>query len=87
MVGGDDAAERAPGIRVHAESAAQALGCLAVHDLEPEGELVPELFLPLPAQRRGGEDEDTLDAAPEQQLGENQPCLDGLAEADVVGDE
>ena len=87
VVGGDDAAERAPGIRVHAESAAQALGCLAVHDLEPEGELVPELFLPLPAQRRGGEDEDTLDAAPEQQLGENQPRLDGLAEADVVGDE
>ena len=87
VVGGDDAAERAPGIRVHAEPAAQALGCLAVHDLEPEGELVPELFLPLPAQRRGGEDEDTLDAAPEQQLGEDQPRLDGLAEADVVGDE
>ena len=35
VVRGDDAAERAPGRGVHAEAAAQALGPLAVHDLEP----------------------------------------------------
>ena len=54
---------------------------------KPERELLPELFLPLPAQRCRGEDQDALDAAPEQKLGENQSRLDGLAETDVVGDE
>ena len=87
VVGRDDAAERAPRIRVHAEPAAQPLGFPAVHHLESERELLPELFLPLPAQRRRREDQDALDAAAEQKLGENQPCLDGLAEPDVIGDE
>ena len=49
VIGDDDAAERAPGARVHAEPAAQALGLVAVHDLEAERELLPELLLPLPA--------------------------------------
>ena len=45
------------------------------------------LLPPLPAQRRRREDQDALDAAAEQQFGEDQPRLDGLAEPDVVGDE
>ena len=87
VVGGDDAAERAPRIRIHAEPAAQALGFLAVHHLEAKRELLPQLVLPLPAQRRRRENQDAPDAAPEQQLGEDQPRFDGLAEADVVGNE
>ena len=79
--GGDDAAGRAPGVHVHAEPAAQALGLLPVHHLETERELVPKLLAPLPAQRRRGEDEHVPDAAPEQQLGEDESRLDGLAEA------
>ena len=87
VVGRNDTAERAPRIRVHAEPAAQSLGFPAVHHLESERELLPELFLPLPAQRRRSEDQDALDAAAEQKLGEDEPCLDGLAEPDIVGDE
>ena len=76
------------GIRIHAEPAAQALGFLAVHHLEAQRETSPTA---LPATAGAGdagvEDQDAPDAAPEQQLGEDQPRLDGLAEADVVGDE
>ena len=75
------------GGRVHPQPAAQALGSLAVHHLELQRELLPQLFPPLPAQRGWREDEDALDTAPEQELREDQPRLDGLAEADVVGDE
>ena len=60
---GDDTTERAPRIRVHAEPAAQSLGFPTVHHLESERELLPELFLPLPAQRRRSEHQDALDAA------------------------
>ena len=87
VIGGDDAAERAPGVRVHAEPAAQALGLVAVHHLESERELLPELLLPLSAERGRGEDEDPPDAAPEEKLGEDEPRLHRLPEADVVGDE
>ena len=87
VIRGDDAAERAPGRGVHAEPAAQALRPLAVDHLEPLRELVPQLFLPLLPQRGRREDQDPLDASAEQQLGENQARFDGLAEADVVGDE
>ena len=87
MVGGDDAAERAPGVRVHSKTATKAFGLLAVHHVEAKRELLPQLFLALAAERRRGEDQDSPDATPEQQLGEDQPRLDGLAETHVVGDE
>ena len=48
--------------------------------------LSQKLLAPLPAQRRRGEDEHAPDAAPEQQLGEDEPRFDGLAEAHVVGE-
>ena len=47
----------------------------------------PTALPPLLAQRGRREDQDPLDAAPQQQLGEDQARFDGLAEADVVGDE
>ena len=66
MVGGDDMAERAPGVRVHPEPAAQALGLVTVHDFEAERELLPELLLPLPAERCRGEHQDPPNATPEE---------------------
>ena len=46
-----------------------------------------EFVAPLVTERRRGQDEDAANAPPEQQFGEDQPGLDGLAEADVVGDQ
>ena len=60
---------------------------LPVHDLERQRELVVEFVAPLVAKRRRGQDEHAADAPPEQQFGEDQAGLDGLAEADVVGDQ
>ena len=85
VIGGDDPAERAPRVGVHPQAAAQALGRRAVHDVEPERELLPEFFLPLPAQRGRGQDQDPSNTAPQEQLGEDQPGFDGLAQTDVVG--
>ena len=87
VIGSDDAVERAPRVRVHPEPTAQALGLVTVHDLEAERELLPELLLPLPAERRRGEDQDPPDATPEEKLGEDEPRLHRLPEADIVGDE
>ncbi|MCY4634967.1 MAG: hypothetical protein OXG04_10775 [Acidobacteria bacterium] len=60
---------------------------MAIHHLEPQRELLPQLFLPLLAQRGRREHQNPLDAAPQQQLGEDQPRLDRLAQPDIVGDE
>ena len=87
VVGSDDPVERTPRIGVHAEAPARAVGLMAVHHLEAQRELLPQLVAPLPAQRGGCEHQDTADAATEQQLGEDQPRFDGLAEPDVVGDQ
>ena len=87
VVGRDDTVERTPRIGVHAEAPARTVGLVAVHHLEAKRELLPQLVAPLPAQRGGGEHQDAADASPEQQLGEDQPRFDGLAEPDVVGDQ
>ena len=50
-------------------------------------ELLAQLDLPLPQHRLGREDEDALGPAREPRLAQQQPRLDGLAEADLVGDE
>ena len=42
---------------------------------------------PLPTEGRGCKHQDAADAAPEQQLGQDQPGFDGLAESDVVRDQ
>ena len=85
VIGSDGAAERAPRVGVHAQAAAQTLGFRTVHDREPKRKLFPEFFLLLPAQRGRRQDQDPLDAAAQQQLGEDQSGLDSLAETDVVG--
>lgn len=47
----------------------------------------PPFVAPLDAQRRRGHYEDTADATAQEEFGENEPGLDGLAESDVVGDQ
>ena len=87
VVGGDDAAEGAPGVCVDAEFAAQPLRPVAVDDLEWQGELGVEFLAPLHAQCRRRQDEHPADASAQQELLQDEPGFDGLAEPDIVGDE
>jgi hypothetical protein len=87
VTGGDDAAEGAPRVGVHAESAAECVRFGAIDEIEREGEFVPHFVTPLQSKCGRGEDEDSLEAATEQQFGEDQSGFDGFAESHVVGDE
>ena len=58
---------------------------LAVDDHEVEAELLAHLVLPLQRQARRADDDHRAGPVPQQQLLDDQPGLDGLAEADVVG--
>ena len=87
VIRSDDAAERTPGVGVHAEPPLQPLGALPVHDLEAQRELFPEFVPPLLAQRGGRENQNALNAPSQEQLGEDQTGLDGLPETHVVGDQ
>ena len=75
--------------RVHAEAAlAPHRGDVgAVEDLEHEAEPLVELGLPLLEHRRRRRDDDRLRLLAQQQLAGDEPGLDRLAEARVVGDE
>src|SRR5262249_21957376 len=59
----------------------------AVVNLEAEAEALFHLALPLEADGGGADDEDLIDPLPEEELLHDEACLDGLAQADVVGDE
>ena len=63
------------------------MGFVSVNQIETQGELVPHLVSPLEAQRCGRQNQDPLDPATDEQLAQDQPGLDRLAEADIVGDQ
>ena len=86
-VGDEEARAGGPRIDREAAPAAQLADALAIDDVEGEAELALELVLPLHEHggRRG--DHDQVDAPPQQQLADDEPGLDGLAETDVVGDQ
>jgi hypothetical protein len=87
VVGGDDAAEGSPGVGVHSESAAEGMSFVAVDEVELEREFVPHFVAPLEAECGGGEDEDALDAASEEEFSEDESGFDGFTESDVVSEE
>ena len=60
---------------------------LAIDDCEGQAEFGFQLVLPLERHRRRGRDHDAVDPPPQQQLSDDQPRLDRLAETDVVGDQ
>ena len=67
--------------------AAQLGEALAVDDVEGEAELGLELVLPLQRHRGRNGDQDEVDAAPQQQLAQDEAGLHGLAEPHIVGDQ
>ncbi|OPZ41969.1 MAG: hypothetical protein BWY94_02264 [Actinobacteria bacterium ADurb.BinA094] len=87
VVRGDDAAERPPWTRIHAETAPQRRRLVAVDEVEPQRELLPHLVAPLQAQRGRREDQHPPYASADQELAQNQSRLDGLAQSHVVGEQ
>ena len=75
------------GSGVDAARAAQLAHQLAVHDAELQAELVAHLVAPLDLQGRRADDQDAARPVAQDQLLDDQPRLDGLAQADVVGNQ
>jgi hypothetical protein len=67
--------------------APQLLDVLGVDHAEIKAELFQHLDAPLFLQRCRADDQDGAGTVPQQHLLDDQPRLDGLAQADVVGDE
>ena len=78
---------RAPGVDAEAALAADPRHVVLVEDLEGQAEAALQFVLPLEEHRRRAGDDDFADLLAEEQLAGDQPGLDGLAQADVVGDE
>ena len=84
----DDKA-RAGGPRVDAETArpAQLREALTIDDREGQPEFGLELVLPLQRHRRRCRYRREVDAAPQEELAQDQPGFDRFTEADIVGDQ
>ena len=87
-VGGDDDVGVAVEQRlVEHQAAFEALDGAGEDERGVDAELVAQLALPLLGERRGAQHGQPLHGALGEQLGGDQSGLDGLADADVVGDE
>ncbi|MBV8557731.1 MAG: hypothetical protein JO116_19375 [Planctomycetaceae bacterium] len=84
---GDQPREVGPRVDVDAPPAPQVPHQAAVHDAEIEPELVPHLVPPLDLERGRADDEDPPCPVPDDQLEDDEPRLDGLAQPHVVGDQ
>ena len=87
VVGDQEAAVRAPWVDAEAALAAHSREIRPVENLEQEPEAVLQLSLPLLQHRGRRRDDDGVRLPAQQQLAGDEPRLDGLAEACVVGDE
>ena len=86
-VGDQEARMRRPGVHGEAPLAPHARHVGAVEDGEREAEARFHLVAPLLQHRRRTRHHDPVHPSAQQQLARDQPRLDRLAEADVVGDE
>jgi hypothetical protein len=74
-------------VGVDAAISAQLLDVGGVDNPEIEAKLFQHLDAPLLLQRCGADDQDSAGTVPQQHLLDDETGLDGLAQADVVGDE
>ena len=87
LVRDEEARVSGPGVDAEAAFLADAFHVGAVHDLEDQAEAGFEFVFPLQQHRGRAGDDDVVDATAQQQFGGDESCFDGLAEADVIGDE
>ena len=85
--GDDDAVVDLEGVLVGRDAQAQLGDARGVQPHERDVEAVPQLRLELGEHGLAGEHQDAVAAAAPDQLGEDHPHLDGLAEADRVGEQ
>lgn len=83
----DEAAVGAPHRHREAALLAPPRHEVAVVDLEVHAEAAVELVPPLQRHRRRAHHQHPIDPLPQHQLLQHQPCLDGLPQPHVVGDE
>ena len=86
-MGNQKAGMSGPGVDAEASLAPNAGDEIFVENLEWQAEALLEFFLPLEQHRRRASDYDFADLLAHQQLSRNQASLDGLSQADVIGDE
>lgn len=86
-VGDDEAGTGGPGIDPEAAQAAHFGEPVAVDDRERKAEFGFQFVLPLHRHGRWGGDHREVNPPTQQQLAQDQPGLDRLAEAHIVGDE
>jgi hypothetical protein len=84
---GDEARMGCPWVGVNATLAPQLLDIGVIDHAEFEAELLQHFDAPFLLERGGADDQYGAGTVPEQQLLDDQPRFDGLAQADVVGDE
>ena len=77
----------APGVDVDAPFAPQVAHQFAIDNAEVEAELVPHLVAPLDLKRGRADDEHPAGTVADDEFKRDEPRLDGLAQADVVGDQ
>ncbi len=85
-MGDEKARPGRPRVRAVAPLASEDRQIVAVDDREGEAEFRFEFALPLSDHAGGRSDEDKINPPAQQQLAQDEPRLDGLARADVVGD-
>src|SRR5690606_34739894 len=76
-----------PGIGMDAAIAAQLLNVGRVDNPEIKAKLFQHLHTPLFLQRCGADDQDSASSVAQQHLLDDETGLNGLAQADVIGDE
>jgi len=83
----DEARSRRPGVRAIPAPPPQFLQMAGIDDLEGEAELALQLVAPLAGHRGRSDDHGIVDPAAQQQLAQDQPGLDRLAQPHIVGDQ
>src|SRR5208337_231780 len=83
----DQPREVTPWVDVNAPFASQVTHQFAIDDAEVEPELVPHLVPPLDLKRSRADDEYSARTVADDEFERDEPRLDGLAQAHVVGDQ
>jgi hypothetical protein len=83
----EEAGVRGPGVGAVAAFAADANHIVLVEHLEAQSEALLQLVLPLRQDGRRAGHDDVAHLLPQQQFAGDEPGLDGLAQANVIGDE
>lgn len=84
---GNEAGKVRPGVDMQPALAAQVFQKCAIDDAKFQAELVAHLVAPLHLQRGGADDQNLAGTVANNEFLAHQACLDGLTQADIIGDQ